>query len=118
MYRPLGRWLWGRDIQAFPNLKCIVQERPEVVAEFASSAPAELGNRFSFAEHDFFTQQSVKGADVYLLRWILHDWSDKYAIKILRALIPGLKSGSKIVLQEHILPEPGTIPLNLERHLR
>lgn len=60
--------------------------------------------------HDFFTEQPVKGAEVYLLKWILHCWSDKYARNILRALIPALRRGSKIVLHEYILPESEALP--------
>ena len=42
-------------------------------------------------EHDFFfLEQPVKSADVYLIRWILHDWPNTYAFKILRALVPAL----------------------------
>jgi hypothetical protein len=57
-------------------------------------------------EHDFFQDQPVC-ADAYLLRWVLHDWSDKYAIKILRALIPALKKGARIIVNEFVLPPPG-----------
>jgi len=43
--------------------------------------------------HDFFTTQPVKDADIFLLRYILHDWLDSKAIKILRRLrevaVPG-----------------------------
>ena len=36
--------------------------------------------------HDFFKPQPVKNASVFLLRKILHDGSDEYAIKILQQL--------------------------------
>ena len=39
-----------------------------------------------FLAHDFFTPQTVKGAEVYLMKYIIHDWSDEYAVKILRRL--------------------------------
>ncbi|KAL8868324.1 MAG: hypothetical protein Q9174_005065 [Haloplaca sp. 1 TL-2023] len=69
-------------------------------------------------EHDFFSTQPVVGADIYLLRWILHDWSDKYAAQILRALIPALKRSAKIVLGEFVVPETGTTSLFQERGIR
>ena len=59
--------------------------------------------------HDFFTQQPVKNADVYLIRWCLHNWSDEYSIKILRALIPALKPGARVLVNDGVLPEPNTI---------
>ena len=62
-----------------------------------------------FMAHDFFTEQPVVGADVYYFRWILHDWSDKYCTRILKALIPALKPGARIVLSERCLEPPCTV---------
>jgi len=43
--------------------------------------------------HDFFTPQPVNDADIFLLRYILHDWLDSKAIEILSRLrevaVPG-----------------------------
>ena len=43
--------------------------------------------------HDFFSPQPVKDADIFLLRYILHNWMDSKAIEILRRLrevaVPG-----------------------------
>jgi hypothetical protein len=104
--------------QKFPGMKCIVQDLPMVISKAETIVPAELKDIVTFMVQDFFQPQSVKGGDVYLLRWILHDWSDKYAIRILRALIPALKKESKIVLHEYILPEPGASPTVQDRTLR
>lgn len=93
--------------QKYPGIKVVIQDLPDVVSKARSNAPQDLGDMVSFMAHDFFTEQPVKGADVYFLRWILHDWSDKYSIRILRALIPALKKGAKVVLHEYIVPEPG-----------
>lgn len=102
----------------FPSLHCIVQDRAEIVAFGRHKLPPDLVNRVSFMEHDFFTEQPVKNADVYHFRWILHDWSDKYAIRILKALIPALKPGAKIVVCEHVLPEPGAASVLQDRASR
>ena len=102
----------------FPSLHCIVQDRPETVKDGPVNVPPELAGRVTFSAHDFFTEQPIKDADVYFLRWILHDWSDKYCIRILRALIPALKKGARVILNEYVLPEPGTILAYKERDLR
>ena len=102
----------------YPSLRFIVQDRPEVVNVGRQELPRELIDRVMFFEHDFFDDQPVKGADVYILRWVLHDWSDQYAIKILRALIPALKTGAKVLINEIILPEPGKLTPYHERRLR
>jgi hypothetical protein len=100
----------------YPNISCIVQDLPEVIA--SAVVPDSLEQRLSFMEHDFFTEQPIKNADVYFFKWIFHDWSDKYCINILRALIPALKKGARIVVNEFIVPEPGVIPVYLEAGLR
>ena len=68
--------------------------------------------------YDFFTEQPVKDADVYLFRWIFHNWSDGYCINILRNLIPALKNGAMVVINDHCLPEPGTMGQWQEEKLR
>lgn len=102
----------------FPDIRCIIQERAEVAAAGSKGIPAELTDRVTYMAHDFFQEQPVKDADVYLFRWILHDWSDKYAARILKALVPALKKGAKILVMEYVLPEPGTVPYYQERVLR
>lgn len=104
--------------QRFPSLRCIVQDLPKVVAYARTTVPPSLTDRVTFMEHDFFAEQPVRGADVYYFRWILHDWSDKYAVRILRSLIPALKVGARIVLSEYVVPEPGKMPYCQERILR
>lgn len=102
----------------FPSLRCIVQDRPKVVTDAQTRLPPSVVNQVTFMEHDFFTKQPVQGADVYYFRWIFHDWPDKYAIRILRALIPALKVGARIVLSEYIVPEPGQLSYYEERMSR
>lgn len=77
-----------------------MQDLPEVIERAPEVAD---GSNVSFMAHDFFVPQSVTGADAYLFRWILHNWSDKYCVRILRALVPALKPGARIILNEHIL---------------
>jgi hypothetical protein len=99
-----------------PNLKCIVQDLPETINE--ASIPEDLEGRLEFMAHNFFEEQPVKNADVYFLRSILHDWSDKYAILILQNLIPALKSNAKIIINEVCVPEPNTLGFYQEHLLR
>lgn len=101
--------------QAFTNIRCIVQDLPATIAKVASTLPSDIQDRVSFMEHDFFTEQPIKDADAYYFRWIFHDWSDLYSMKILRALIPGLKAGSKIIISDVCLPEYGQMPLYLQK---
>lgn len=90
---------------ATSNVQFIVQDLPETVKEGERILPEELQGRITFMAHDFFTPQPVKGADVYLFRFILHNWSDKYSISILRNLLPAMKDGSRILIYEFLPAE-------------
>ena len=101
-----------------PTVKCIVEDAPEVILQAQESLSADLRERINFKVHDFFQEQPVKGADVYLLRLILHDWSDKYATMIIKALIPALKPGAKIVVNDRVVPGCGEAHYLVEREAR
>ncbi|EKG18836.1 O-methyltransferase family 2 [Macrophomina phaseolina MS6] len=92
----------------FPDLRFVVQDLPKTVADGPAHIPSELAGRIQFQAHDFFTEQPVHGADVYFFRWIFHNWSDKYCEKMLKCLIPALKPGARILVNENILPKPGS----------
>ncbi|EEA24943.1 O-methyltransferase, putative [Talaromyces marneffei ATCC 18224] len=103
--------------EKFPSLRFIVQDLPSTIAA-RRPIPPEFDHCISFMEHDFFTPQPITGADVYLFRWIFHNWPDKHCIRILKNLVPALRQGSKVVVSEICLPEPNTIVVRKERKLR
>ncbi|KAI1107121.1 putative O-methyltransferase [Jackrogersella minutella] len=76
---------------------------PGPVASGAEALPHALSSRAVFEAHDFFEPQTRRGVDVFLLRYVLHNWSDKYALRILRALVPGMKHGTRVVINEFAL---------------
>lgn len=101
----------------YEGLNLVVQDMEKVVEGAHEGVPAGLRGRVSFMSHDFFTPQAVR-ADVYVLRTILHNWGDGYCVKILRALVPALRPGAKVLINDMCLPEPGCIPANREMDLR
>ncbi|KAH7409862.1 putative O-methyltransferase [Phaeosphaeria sp. MPI-PUGE-AT-0046c] len=99
---------------AFPSLHITVQDLPEVIAQ----CKPQGGVNVEFAAHDFFQEQPVKHADVYVLRWILHNWPDAYCHKILQALVPALKKGAKVLVMDGVTPPMGVLPNTVERKVR
>lgn len=105
--------------KATKNLRVVLQDLPVVIKQ----AQQQLSNQLEVSEmqrvepmvHDFFTPQPIVGADVYFLRWIMHNWSDKYCLMILRSLLPALKPGAKIFLGEYVLPEAASRTWCMER---
>jgi hypothetical protein len=78
-----------------------VQDLPEVAPVFEAEFPRDLKSRVSFLTHNLFDPQPVS-ADIYVLKWILHDWPDAESIKILQALRPALKPGARVVFIDYV----------------
>lgn len=95
-------------------LRAVLEARPEVtgwlvdqprVVEAASRgfAQAGLAERCRFEGADFFA--SVPGgADVYLLKSVLHDWADEDCVKILRNCGKAMGTGARLLVIERLLP--------------
>ncbi|EJP61307.1 O-methyltransferase bik3 [Beauveria bassiana] len=91
------------------NMKFIVQDLPKTVESAPSpiSEDDSVASRITLQAHDFFKEQPIKGADVYFFRWIIHNYSTPYATGILKNLVPSLKPGARIVINDHCLRQPG-----------
>ncbi|KAH7175528.1 putative O-methyltransferase [Dactylonectria macrodidyma] len=89
--------------------KFVVQDLQKTVDSAPSpiSSDGDVAQRVTLQAHDFFTEQPVHGADVYYFRWILHNYSTPYAIKIIKGLIPALKPGARVVINDHCLRDAG-----------
>src|SRR5262249_44322677 len=53
---------------------------------------------------DFF--QSTPRGDMYVLRWIIHDWDDERSVAILKNCCNAMSVGGKVLLVEAVL-KPG-----------
>ncbi|KAH9484888.1 4-O-methyltransferase 1 [Psilocybe cubensis] len=93
-----------------PDIKIVIQDTPIVLTEgatqfWARELPEALASgRVSFQVHDFFTPQPIKNASVFLLKQIMHDWPDKYAIKILSQLRQAARPDTRLIIIESAIP--------------
>ncbi|KAI0912396.1 sterigmatocystin 8-O-methyltransferase [Ustulina deusta] len=85
----------------YPDLKLIVQDMPMVRPVFEADLPDDVRDRVSFVEHDLYKPQPTE-ADIYMFKLIFHDYSESEAAKILNALTPRLRSGSRVIVIEYI----------------
>ncbi|KAI1779353.1 S-adenosyl-L-methionine-dependent methyltransferase [Hypoxylon cercidicola] len=95
--------------QKYRGMNFVVQDLPTTVASAPNPvcADAQVARRIRFQAHDFFKEQGVRGADVYFFRWIMHNYSRPYAVQLLKNLVPALKPGARIIINDHCLDEPG-----------
>ncbi|KAF8626778.1 hypothetical protein AX15_004696 [Amanita polypyramis BW_CC] len=96
-------------VQQFSNLRIVVQDLPLVIEngikDWKQQMPNELASgRVKFEVHDFFKSQPQTNASVFLLKHILHDWSDEYSLKILKQLREAATPQTRIICVESILP--------------
>jgi len=96
----MGKFLSG-ILDANPQLEGTLFDLPEVIAEVEKQAEP-LNPRLSWQGGSFFTH-IPEGADTYILRHILHDWSDEQALQILRMCRKAMHSGAQLLIFEHLL---------------
>ncbi|RVD82527.1 uncharacterized protein DFL_006950 [Arthrobotrys flagrans] len=108
--------------KANPSLKFIVEDIAPLSLEEGKTNLArdhpELVERIEFRQHDFLTEQTVKGAEAYLVRFVLHDWPDKYVRQILKSLVPAFRNGTKLIVSDFILPPANVLLPTEERRVR
>ena len=90
-------------LQAYPGVNGIVFDSPHVVAG-AEDAIREAGltGRCRAVGGDFF-RGVPDGGDAYLMKHIIHDWSDDQATTILRNCRRGVNPGGKLLLVEMVV---------------
>ncbi|KAK3676965.1 hypothetical protein LTR78_003170 [Recurvomyces mirabilis] len=98
----------GHDIaqfaERFPDLfgELVLQDLPQTFDSGLVASP----DRVMIMGHDFFTDQPVKGARRYMMRQVLHDWSDEKCVEILRPIVAAMDpQSSRLLLVEEVLEE-------------
>jgi hypothetical protein len=91
-----------RLLQWNAQLRAVLFDRPAMIeAARVQVGNAGLGDRCELVAGDFF-EGVPAGGDVYLLSWVLHDWDDEQALRILRAC---RQAGAQtLLIAETLLP--------------
>ncbi len=95
-------------LQNYPEMHGIIFDQPSVI-EGARAAVEQVGvaDRCSVVGGNFF-ESLPGGADVHLLKFIIHDWNDEKSIQILKNCRRAIKDGGKLLLIEAVVPPPNT----------
>ena len=98
---------------ALPQLKgrMVVQDVAMMIDTIDKAAAEKAG--VETMVHDFYTPQPVRGAKVYYLRSVLHDWTDDLCTKILLQLREAMAEDSVIVLDEIVIPAKGASAMQM-----
>lgn len=91
-------------LRANPDLHGVVFDRPDVAAAVGPAlADSEYAGRASAFGGDFF--DSVPGGDLYLLKFILHDWNDDDCVRILTSCREAMRPGARVAIIEMVIGE-------------
>jgi hypothetical protein len=89
-------------VQSYPHLKGILFDLPEVIANVS------VDDKIQPIAGNFF-ESVPSSSDVYLMRWIIHDWNDEKSSLILKNCHQAMPDHGKLLLVESIIP-PGDEP--------
>lgn len=92
-------------LERYPQAEAVVFDLPHSADHaHAAIAAAGMGERCRFEGGDFFAAVPA-GADVQLLKFILHDWNDADAVRLLTRCREALVPGGRVVIVEMLLPD-------------
>lgn len=92
-------------LRAHPGLEGVVYDLPHCADGARRLAEAEgLADRCAFEAGDFF-ERVPGGADVYLLKSVIHDWDDDRARTLLERCREAMGDGARLLVLEWIVPE-------------
>jgi ubiquinone/menaquinone biosynthesis C-methylase UbiE len=90
----------------YPHLKGSILELDSVIKNKELLWARKMGveDRCTYVTGDMFVD--VPAADAYIMKMILHDWSDDECVKILSNIYRRSSNGGTVFIAEHIVPGP------------
>ena len=100
-------------LRANPKLHGVLFDRPEVVGSVPEDRFAGCDGRIAIEAGSFF-ERVPDGCDAYLMKHIIHDWSDEHCRTILTLMRKKLpKDGRVLVCEMVVTDEPGPTPAKM-----
>jgi hypothetical protein len=88
-----------------PQLRGVLYEIPAIISEQDSMlSKFEVEDRCEKVAGNFF-ESVPKGGDAYIMKHIIHDWSDEQCTSILKNCTQAMTKDGKVLVVEMILPE-------------
>jgi len=89
-------------LSANPKLQGVLTDKPAVIAGASTLRAGTITDRCELVGGDFF-ESVPEVADAYLLSFVVHDWNDTAALKILRNCRRAIRPNGKLLLIERVL---------------
>ena len=92
--------LLAEILKARPRLRGVLVENAAVLDQALPYLSSQgVAQRVTLTPGDFLGHLDVS-ADLYVLKWILHDWDDDTCVKIIRSISATMPSGARLVVIE------------------
>jgi len=100
-------------LQKYPAIQGVLFDLPEVVAGVPEDRLTSCGGRLRVEAGSFF-ERVPQGCDAYMMKHIIHDWSDEHCRTILRLIRAELPPHGRLLVCEQVMPEePGPAPAKM-----
>ncbi|KAL5045349.1 hypothetical protein BDW71DRAFT_215215 [Aspergillus fruticulosus] len=96
----------------FPDLsgKLVLKDLPQVIDDIEERLPENV----SAVKHSMFEPQPIRGAKVYYMRRVLHDWPDKQALVALSHIREAMAEDSVLIIHDYTFSDghdgPSVLP--------
>ncbi|MFD0385317.1 methyltransferase [Streptomyces stramineus] len=101
-------------LRAHPGPRGVIYDTAEGLAQAPARLAAQgLTDRVTLTVGDFFASAPA-GGDLYLLKSVIHDWTDEQCVTILRHIRTVIPDSGTLMIVEPVLPavvDAGTTPL-------
>jgi hypothetical protein len=92
-------------LSKYPKMRGVLFDNPEVIRGAADVlGPQGVADRCEVIGGNFF-ESVPAGGDAYILKHIIHDWSDEECLTILGHCRAGMTTGGKVLIVEMVIPE-------------
>ncbi len=98
-------------LKAHPTLRGTLFDQPSVIAGAKKGGfitAKGIAKRCTLKAGSFFAAVP-EGADIYTLKYILHDWSDEHSVQILKKCRTAMHDKSRLLVIDSVIP-PGNRP--------
>ena len=103
-------------LKANPKLNGVLFDQPSVIAGARNSRHVTvkgIAERCALESGSFFASVP-RGCDAYIMKYILHDWDDERAVKILSNCRAAMNKNGRVLVVDSVIPpgnEPGYVKL-------
>ncbi|TRW84853.1 hydroxyneurosporene methyltransferase [Mycolicibacterium sp. 018/SC-01/001] len=95
-------------LQKAPQARGVLFDLPAVVEGAGPVFTAAGVSARATVEGGSFLESVPTGADLYVMKNVIHDWDDEHAVTILRNIRTGIDADGTLVLLEMVLPDRAT----------